>query len=689
MQTLRFFLFSFIILTIISNAQTVIPPGDVSGTWAIGGSPYEIQGEIKVPDGLTLTIEPGVLVEFQGHYKLNVQGRLLAVGTETDTITFTINDTTGFHNPNIPDGGWAGIRFINVFSMIDSSNIIYCKIEYGKAIGYWPDGSGGAICVDGFDKLLISNCLITNNTASVIDGSGGGIALWNSNPRIIGNTISYNSALHGGGILCFESSPIIENSIIEYNTAIAGGGIVCNENSNPTITNTTIDNNTATDGAGGGIVCWYSSIPSLYNVTVSNNSAALWGGGGISVGDGDLQIDNCTFIDNEIINGLGGAINYHCGNTLNITYQINITNTVFTNNTGGSGGGIWAGSSDSAGVNVVIDKCEFANNFAGVGSGLRLIGKRLNFTLSNSIFTSNEATYIGAGATFAYNCAGTVINCLFASNNAGTGVDDNSGGVNIWSGAKVDFMNCTFADNSASYGAGLTVNGGGSAITTNCIFWGNSTDQIALDTLNGEGGTLTVNYCDIQDGENSVNVIDPLLSTLTWGTGNADDDPLFEDSGNGDYHLQDNSTCINAGIDEIQIGGVWYYSPPDDIEGNPRPNPSGSMPDIGAYESLLANPVSVEENEMIIPTGYALYQNFPNPFNPSTTIISYSVAELSFVTLKVYDVLGNEIVTLINEEMPVGSYNVEFKATQLPSGIYFYRLQAGSFVETKKMVLMK
>ncbi|MGB5896082.1 MAG: T9SS type A sorting domain-containing protein, partial [Ignavibacteriaceae bacterium] len=161
------------------------------------------------------------------------------------------------------------------------------------------------------------------------------------------------------------------------------------------------------------------------------------------------------------------------------------------------------------------------------------------------------------------------------------------------------------------------------------------------------------------------------------------------DSGNGDYHLQDNSTCINAGIDEIQIGGVWYYSPPDDIEGNPRPNPSGSMPDIGAYESLLANPVSVEENEMIIPTGYALYQNFPNPFNPSTTIISYSVAELSFVTLKVYDVLGNEIVTLINEEMPVGSYNVEFKATQLPSGIYFYRLQAGSFVETKKMVLMK
>ena len=62
---------------------------------------------------------------------------------------------------------------------------------------------------------------------------------------------------------------------------------------------------------------------------------------------------------------------------------------------------------------------------------------------------------------------------------------------------------------------------------------------------------------------------------------------------------------------------------------------------------------------------------------------------MSNVTLKVYDVLGNEIAKLINEEKPTGSYKVEFDGTGLPSGIYFYRLQAGSFVETKKMVLMK
>ena len=62
---------------------------------------------------------------------------------------------------------------------------------------------------------------------------------------------------------------------------------------------------------------------------------------------------------------------------------------------------------------------------------------------------------------------------------------------------------------------------------------------------------------------------------------------------------------------------------------------------------------------------------------------------MSNVTLKVYDVLGNEIAKLVNEEYPVGSYAVEFNATELPSGIYFYRIQAGSFVETKKMVVMK
>jgi len=83
-----------------------------------------------------------------------------------------------------------------------------------------------------------------------------------------------------------------------------------------------------------------------------------------------------------------------------------------------------------------------------------------------------------------------------------------------------------------------------------------------------------------------------------------------------------------------------------------------------------------------------LTQNYPNPFNPSTKI-KYQIPELSFVTIKVYDVLGKEVTTLINEEKPAGSYEVEFDASRLPSGVYFYRLQAGSFIETKKMILLR
>ncbi len=81
-------------------------------------------------------------------------------------------------------------------------------------------------------------------------------------------------------------------------------------------------------------------------------------------------------------------------------------------------------------------------------------------------------------------------------------------------------------------------------------------------------------------------------------------------------------------------------------------------------------------------------QNYPNPFNP-VTAIKFGVPEKSNIVLKVFNALGEEVVQLVNEEKPMGSYEVEFDATSLPSGIYFYRLQVGSFVETKKMILLK
>lgn len=115
---------------------------------------------------------------------------------------------------------------------------------------------------------------------------------------------------------------------------------------------------------------------------------------------------------------------------------------------------------------------------------------------------------------------------------------------------------------------------------------------------------------------------------------------------------------------------------------------SGNLTELDIQLNSSIVSIDDENNKTNISDTYVLYQNYPNPFNPATTA-KYSVPELSNVTLRVFDVLGNEVGTLVNEEKPAGNYDVEFDATGLPSGIYFYKLQSGSFVETKKMVLMK
>ncbi|HEY5536852.1 MAG TPA: T9SS type A sorting domain-containing protein [Ignavibacteria bacterium] len=109
----------------------------------------------------------------------------------------------------------------------------------------------------------------------------------------------------------------------------------------------------------------------------------------------------------------------------------------------------------------------------------------------------------------------------------------------------------------------------------------------------------------------------------------------------------------------------------------------------GIYQINLAqNPVGITRNVNETPTGFKLYQNYPNPFNP-TTKIQYDIPKSGLVTLKVYDLLGKEVVSIINGNVPAGSYITEFNAGNLSSGIYFYRLTAGNFSETKKLMVIK
>ncbi|MCK4695156.1 MAG: right-handed parallel beta-helix repeat-containing protein, partial [Candidatus Cloacimonetes bacterium] len=203
--------------TLYLSADTYIPGGDVSGTWELTGSPFYIEGEITIPSGETLYIEPGVDVIFNGYYKFIVNGFIEAIGTEADSILFTAAD---------PVTGWHSLRF---FDAPDNSHLSYCIIEYGNATGEIPDGQGGGIyCMN--SNPVITYCTISDNTAEM---SGGGIACESSSPQILNCTIIYNNSFYsgpdthgGGGIGCIYSNPLISNCTIKGNTANnPGGGI--------------------------------------------------------------------------------------------------------------------------------------------------------------------------------------------------------------------------------------------------------------------------------------------------------------------------------------------------------------------------------------------------------------------------------------------------------------------------------
>ncbi len=115
---------------------------------------------------------------------------------------------------------------------------------------------------------------------------------------------------------------------------------------------------------------------------------------------------------------------------------------------------------------------------------------------------------------------------------------------------------------------------------------------------------------------------------------------------------------------------------------------SGTGYDIWANAVDFNNPVNVRDDFNNSITGFYLYQNYPNPFNPATTI-QFSLPQAGNVTLKIFNLLGEEVKSLVNEYQQAGNHSLQFKANNLASGIYFYRLQAGSFVETKKLVLIK
>ena len=245
-------------------------------------------------------------------------------------------------------------------------------------------------------------------------------------------------------------------------------------------------------------------------------------------------------------------------------------------------------------------------------------------------------------------------------------------GNKILQNAAVELINNTITANLASRGGGL-YNELSSTVVMNTVLWG---DSAASDAEIGiDGGAVYVHYSNVAGG---------------WdGLYNIDDDPLFRDVEG--FHLNEKSPCIGAGIDSMQIEGTWYFAPATDGEGNPRPNPDSCKPDIGYWESpdLECPPVSIKSVPTVAnPRYYRLFQNYPNPFNPGTSI-KFSIPQSGFITLKIFNAAGERVANLISGNLPAGDYQYSWNAVNLSSGLYFYRLEAASFSQTRKMLLVR
>ena len=154
---------------------------------------------------------------------------------------------------------------------------------------------------------------------------------------------------------------------------------------------------------------------------------------------------------------------------------------------------------------------------------------------------------------------------------------------------------------------------------------------------------------------------------LFWeGEGNINADPLFCDALNGDFLLAENSPAVGSGENGTNMGALGVGCDAIDL----------SLSDAS-----------------LVPMAYTFYQNYPNPFNPTTTL-SYELPKDSFVDVTIYDMLGNVVYNLVNTNQSSGYKSIQWDATNnqgepVSAGVYLYKIQAGNFVDTKKMILVK
>ena len=369
--------------------------------------------------------------------------------------------------------------------------------------------------------------------------------------------------------------------------------------------------------------------------------------GGITYGI-FTQYAESTVIENNVIqnirrNFIADWVNVVCGINCywsdNSIIRSNIAHNVSNSTSYGSAGILLMGETSKLGNNNIVhnnmiyDICNSSGQSSSSAAGIEMWNQNNPKVYYNSIYLSDsESSLSGSSALKIDNqCTGIeVVNNIFVNTRAESP---------YW------------ATSVYSY-------------TTSNIVWDNN-------DLYSEGNQSS---CLVSIGSTKYNTLAE-WQAMGKDLNSINEFPHFID---GNLHI-DKSVPTNLESHGIPIVGIDV-----DFDGDAR---SADLPDIGADEFDGTAIVGVKDKSNQ-PSSFALLQNYLNPFNPSTKI-NFSIPKSSFVNLKVYDILGREVATLINEEKPAGGYQVDFDASQFSSGIYFYKITAYNYTKVRKMLLLK
>ena len=565
------------------------------------------------------------------------------------------------------------------FLILISLQSVYSQtiVPGGYVSGIWT-AAGSPYLIQGYITIHADSTLIIE-PGVVVDFQGNDLWVFGSLQAI--GTVT-DSIYFFGGIIYIQHS----STDFSYCGIHSGSGVISID-SRVDISNCQISDNNLPEG--GGLVISDGSHVTVSNSSILRNSA-LVRGAGISVRDGSyLDISNSTISYNHLydydIDEIGGGIHAYSIDTLIVT------NCIFSNNSAGplignysKGGAIGVEPWPSGGSGYVnISQCTFLDNSADYGGGAIYMDS-CTAVLNHNYFKGNSSIIEGV-ALSVENSSVQVSHNIFDRNIRLQGGVMN-GVVLIGDSSSALFDHCNFYGNGGAFSDKIFILSGTSSLDMkNTIF---SQHPSAFTMQFFPGSQVSVEYSNFYNSAaNFIGSVPTGLGTISGVNANDDPcdpfhniflDPLFANPDSGDFHLSwanwpvadsTKSPCIDAGDPA---------SPPD---------PDSTITDIGVFSFDQSSPSEVAE-EILAPSEYELYQNYPNPFNPSTKI-SWQSPVSSWQTLKVYNILGREVATLVNDYKPAGNYEVEFDASNLPSGIYFYRLKAGSFVQTKKMILLK